>query len=103
MNRTNHKQKRYIFKDRMTQNKSGSAYWMIYTMMFLFILSILYIIFGQILNVYIYPTTEYLSDGDTTAPDKFLSVWGWVPYMIVLIIGLFAYFKLTQTGGAQYG
>ena len=89
---TNRK-KAYIFKG----NKRGSSYWFIYTLAFAFVLAILYIIFGQILNVYIYPTTEYLSGGDTTEPDRWLSFWGWVPFMIVFIIATFMYFKLTQT------
>lgn len=103
MNTTNHKTeeepKRKYKKRRASKihiNKSGSAYWFIYAIIFAFALAILYIIFGQILNVYIYPTSEYLTGGDMSKPDKWLSFWDFTPYIIILIIGLFLFFKLTQ-------
>lgn len=77
-------------------NKSGSAYWFIYALIFAFALTILYIIFSQILNVYIYPTSVELTGGDMTEPTKWLGFWGFVPYIILVIIGLFLFFKLTQ-------
>lgn len=77
-------------------NKKASSYWFIYSMAFLFCLTILYIIFGQVLKVYIYPTTVYLTNGTTTEADKWLGFWDFTPYIILLIIGLFLFFKLTQ-------
>lgn len=91
--------KAYIFKGPkrgILNNRKASSYWFIYILAFGFVLAILYIIFGQILNVYIYPTTEYLTGGDTTEPDRWLGFWGWVPFMIVFIIAIFMYFKLTS-------
>jgi multidrug efflux pump subunit AcrB len=77
-------------------NRKGSAFYFIYAMAFLFVLTILYIIFGQVLKVYIYPTTVQLTGGDMTQPTKWLSFWNFTPYIIILIIGLFLFFKLTQ-------
>lgn len=81
---------------KMFSNKSGSSYWFIYTLIFAFVLVILYIIFNQTLKVYIYPTTQMLTGGDTTKADNWLSMWDWMPFIILLIIGLFLFFKLTQ-------
>ena len=96
---TNHKKnkKAYIFKG----NKRGSSYWFIFTIAFAFVLTILYIIFGQILNVYLYPTSQYLSAGNTTTQDKWLGFWGMVPYMIIFIILAFLYFRLTQSQSGE--
>jgi hypothetical protein len=90
---------------KLLSSKVASSYWFIYTLAFAFVLAILYVVFGQILTVYVYPTTIYLSNVsgtvDTVAPDKFLTVWGWVPYMIVLIILAFMYFRLTQSPSGE--
>lgn len=97
-------QKAYIFKgttSRLLNNTRGSSFWFIYTLAFAFVLAILYIIFGQILHVYIYPTTQFLTNGDTTAPDLWLTYWGWVPFMIVLIIAAFMFFRLTNTPSGE--
>jgi len=96
MNTTNHKKKKAKWFELPKMNKVGSAYWFIYAMIFAFALTILYIIFGQILNVYIYPTSLELTGGDMTEPTRWLGFWGFVPYIILVIIGLFLFFKLTQ-------
>lgn len=87
-------------KEKEVETKSllpfASAFWFVYAMIFLFVITILYIIFGQILKVYLYPTTLQLTGGVTTEPDKWLSFWGFTPYIIILVIGLFLFFKLTQ-------
>ena len=85
----------------MFSQKRASSYWFIYTLAFAFVLAILYIIFSQILHVYLYPTTQMLSNGNTTEPDKWLGFWGLVPYMIIFIIGLFMYFRLTQSSTGE--
>ena len=97
----NRLQKTYIFKGMLARNRKGSAYWFIYAIAFAFILAILYIVFGQILNVYLYPTSEYLTGGNMTGPQKFLDTFGWVPYIIVLIIVVFLYFRLTQSPSGE--
>lgn len=92
--------KAYIFKgrdSRMMNNRKGSSYMFIYGLAFAFILALLYIVFNQILNVYLYPTTQFISGGDTAEADNWLGFWGMVPYMIVFIIALFMYFRLTQS------
>lgn len=89
----------YIFKDkgsRITNNKIGSSYWFIYTLLFGFVITILFIIFDQTLKVYLYPTTLTLTGGVTTSADKWLSFWGLMPFMIVAILGIFMFFKLTS-------
>lgn len=91
MSTTNHK-----YKDWKRIGKRGSAYWFIYALMFGFALTMLYIIFGQILHVYVYPTTVELTSGNTSLADKWLGFWAFTPYIIVLIVGLFLFFKLTQ-------
>jgi len=93
------KKKEYIFKDttsKLLNNNRGSSYWFMYVLLFGFVVTLLYIIFGQILHVYLYPTTIYLTGGDTTEPDRWLGFWGLVPFIIILIIGLFMFFRLTQ-------
>jgi hypothetical protein len=99
MNTTNHKTKKKKKPFKLTLprlNKKASAYWFIYALIFAFALTILYIIFGQILNVYIYPTSVELTGGHMEEPTKWLGFWGFVPYIILVIIGLFLFFKLTQ-------
>lgn len=96
--------KAYIFKGkgtRLMNNRKGSSYWFIYALVFAFIIALLYIIFNQILNVYLYPTTQYLTGGVTTEPDKWLGYWGMMPYIIILVILAFLYFRLTQRPGEQ--
>jgi len=99
-------QKAYIFKgvkSKLLNNHRGSSFWFIYTLAFAFVLAILYVIFGQILHVYIYPTTEFLTGGgaNMAEPDKWLTFWGWTPFMIVLIIAAFMFFRLTSTPSGE--
>jgi hypothetical protein len=88
--------KNIVVRKWLKLGRSGSSYWFIYSLAFLFILTILYIIFGEILHVYIYPTTMDLTGGQTVSADKWLGFWGFTPYIILLVIGLFLFFKLTQ-------
>lgn len=83
-------------KKKISIGRKGSAYWYVYALIFLFALLILYIIFGQVLQVYLYPTSLELTGGNMTEPDKYLRFWGFTPYIIVLVIILFLFFKLTQ-------
>ena len=97
--------KAYIFKGKHTRiwnSRVGSAYWFIYVLAFALILGLLFIIFNQILNVYLYPTTLMITGGNTTDPDKWLGYWGMMPYIIILIIGLFLFFRLTQSSTGEY-
>ena len=99
---TNHKA--YIFKGKHIQlwnNKKGSSYWFVYILAFAFILAILYIVFGQILNVYLYPTSSFISNGNMIEQNKWLRIWGWVPFMLTFIIITFLYMKLTQTSSGE--
>lgn len=96
------KQNAYIFKGlhtRLQKNRKGSAYWFLYVLIFGLIIALLFIIFNQILNIYLYPTTEYLTGGDTTEPDKWLGYWAMMPYIIVIVLLAFMYFKFTQQNG----
>lgn len=96
--------KAYIFKGRnrkILNNRKGSSYMFIYGLAFAFILALLFIVFNQILNVYLYPTTQFITGGDTSEPDNWLGFWGMVPYMIVFIIALFMYFRLTQSQAGE--
>lgn len=81
---------------RLLNNRVGSSYWFMYTLAFLFVIGILYIIFNETLHVYLYPTTELLTGGVTTAPDKWLGFWGFTPFIIIFIGLMFMFFKLTQ-------
>lgn len=81
---------------RMLNDRTASAYWFIYALAFLFVITILFIVFNQTLRVYLYPTTIMLTEGDTAKPDKWLSFWEFTPYIIVLIVVMFIFFKLTQ-------
>jgi uncharacterized BrkB/YihY/UPF0761 family membrane protein len=88
MNIFNHK--------KLWKNKVGSTYWYIYTLAFLLVMGVLYIIFNQTLQVYLYPTTLYLTGGNTAEPDRWIGFWEMTPYIIVLIGIVFLFFKLTQ-------
>jgi uncharacterized BrkB/YihY/UPF0761 family membrane protein len=92
MNIINHKHKMNLFKG----NRKGSSYWFMYTLAFLFVLGVLYIIFNQTLQVYLYPTTQMLTHGDTTQPDRWLGFWRFTPLIMIVIALLFMFFKLTQ-------
>lgn len=77
-------------------NRRGSSYWFIYSLAFLFVLTILFIIFNQILNVNLYPISQDMTGGDMTEPTKWLSFWNFTPYILVIIIIMFIFFKLTS-------
>lgn len=81
---------------KIFNGKSGSAYWGVYTLIWAFILTLLFIIFNQILKVYIYPSTEIITSGNTTSALTWISFWNITPYILIFIIGLFLYMKLTQ-------
>lgn len=81
---------------KIIKNRKASSYWFIYSLAFLFVLTILMIIFGQILNVNLYPISQDLTGGDMTEPNKWLSFWNFTPYIIVLIVLVFIFFKLTS-------
>ena len=82
-------------------DKKASVYWFIYAMAFLFMITIMYIIFNQILRVYIYPTTVDLAP-DISKPDKWLGFWGFMPFIIVFIISLYMWIKTTSEN-KEYG
>jgi uncharacterized BrkB/YihY/UPF0761 family membrane protein len=88
--------------NEMLKSKTGSSYWFLYTLAFAFVIGILFIIFNQTLLVYIYPTTMYLTNvsgtPQTQEADKWLGFWGLVPFIIIFVIGIFLFFRLTQTG-----
>lgn len=85
---------------KMLGNRTGSSYWFIYSLAFLFVIGILYIVFNQTLLVYVYPTTQMLTNVSgiehTETADQWLGFWGLVPFILILIIGMFIFFKLTQ-------
>ena len=84
----------------MLHSKSGSSYWLIYALLFGFALTFLFIIFNETLKVYIYPTTIMLTNASGTAQtsyaDKWISYWDFMPFIIVLIVGIFIFFRTTQ-------
>lgn len=84
----------------LSMNKKGASYWFIYALAFGFVLTILYIIFGQVLQEYLYPTTIIMTGGgaNMAEADKWLSFWAYVPFIIVLFVLLFMYFRMTQLG-----
>jgi hypothetical protein len=85
-------------------NKKASAFTFIYVISFAFLLIIMYIIFSQILNVYMYPTTEYLVNATTALnttvttakADKFLGYWDLTPYVLIFVMLLYLFIKSTQ-------
>jgi uncharacterized BrkB/YihY/UPF0761 family membrane protein len=81
---------------KLFASKAGSSYWFMYTLLFIFATTLLYIIFSQILHAYLYPVTIQISGGQTAAADRWMGFWGFVPFIIVLILGLFIFFRLTQ-------
>jgi len=81
---------------KLFSNHRASSYWFMYTLAFLFVLGVLYIIFNQTLQVYLYPTTEYLTGGDNTQPDRWLGFWALTPFILIFIGLIFLFFKLTQ-------
>jgi len=85
------------------RGKKASSYWFLYILAFTFVLAILWIIFNQILQVYIYPTTILLSNGDTSQPDRWLTFWNFMPWIIVLLILIFSFIKFTQPETTEYG
>jgi uncharacterized membrane protein YdjX (TVP38/TMEM64 family) len=87
-------------------NNKGSAYWMLYSFAFGFLLIMMFMIFNQILQVYIYPTTQYLTTdlATTTArADKYLGFWELVPYILLFLVLLFLFIKSTQKTYVQQG
>lgn len=82
--------------NKLSNSKSGSSFWFIYVLAFVFVITILFIIFSQILKIYIYPTTVSLTNGNTADADRWLGFWDMLPYVIILIGVLFMFFRLTQ-------
>jgi len=97
---TNNKTKKKT-KACISINTKGSAFGFIYGLAFLLVLVILYIIFSQVLNVYIYPTTLELTGGEVTEPTKWLKFWDFTPYIILFVVGLFLFFRLTSRDTTQ--
>ena len=81
---------------RLLKSKKASSYWFMYTLAFLFVIGILFIIFDETLHVYLYPTTQMLTNNNTEEADRWLGFWGFTPFIIVFIGLLFMFFKLTQ-------
>jgi len=85
-----------IISHKIIKNKVGSSYWFMYTLAFLFVLGVLYIVFNQTLQIYLYPTTQFLTNGVTTEADRWLGFWAFTPFIIIFIALIFLFFKLTQ-------
>lgn len=84
-------------KPSLLKNKNaGSSYWFIYVLIFGFVLAILLIVFSQVLKVYIYPITQTLTGGDTQQADKYMGFWDMMPWVIVVLLLLFMYVRMTQ-------
>ena len=80
-------------------NKRASAYWFIYVLAFAMLLILMFIIFNQTLQVYIYPTTQFLVNGTSTTTaraDTFLGFWEAYPIIMIIIILFFLFLKSTQ-------
>ena len=86
---------------QLLDSKRGSSYWFVYALLFGFALTLLFIIFNETLKVYIYPTTVMLTNVSGTPhtqnADQWLSYWDFMPFIIVLILGLFIFFRSTQS------
>lgn len=80
----------------MKLNKKASSYWFIYVASFAFVLIIMYIIFNETLQVYMYPTTQYLTNGSTigtSRADTFLGFWQLVPFILIIISLFYLFIK----------
>lgn len=85
-------------------NKRASVYTFVYVMAFGFLLAIIYLIFTQILTVYIYPTTEYLVNGTTplgttvttAKADKFLGFWQMIPFVLIFLLIFYLFIESTR-------
>ena len=64
----------------------------------------MYIIFNQILNVYMYPTTQYLVNGTTAIgttvttakADRYLGFWTYVPFILIFVLLLYLFIESTK-------
>lgn len=84
---------------KMINNKKASAYTFIYVLAFLFLLGIMFIIFNEILQVYMYPTSQYLAQDvatGTAKADKYLGFWQFAPFILVFVALLYLFLKSTQ-------
>jgi nitrogen fixation/metabolism regulation signal transduction histidine kinase len=84
-----------------TTNKRGSAYTFIYVIFFLFVLTILYIVFSQIFMQHLIPISEQnfldnLSATDAAQPAQFMSLWGWIPFIIIFVVVFYLFYRGTQ-------
>lgn len=81
--------------NKLGKRKDGSAYWFMYIMLFLFGLGIMYVIFNEILQIYLYPTTQFLTS-DTSKADRFLGFWQLTPFILIFLALLFLFLKSTS-------
>jgi len=74
----------------MLSTNKGSAYAFIYGLMFFGVMILLYILFSQVINVYIYPITTgsdfNLSSSQVAEADRMIGFWHWIPYMSIAIL-----------------
>lgn len=83
----------------LKSSSRGSAYTFVYVIAFLFLLGIMYIIFNQVLQIYMYPTSQYLAQDvatGTAKADKYLGFWQFAPFIIIFVALLYLFLKSTQ-------
>lgn len=86
-----------IFNFKLFKDKKGSvAFEWIYALIFLFGLSIVYIVFNQVITNEIYPITDLLVP-DTFANkgaieesnDRWMTFWNAIPFVILIVVIMF--------------
>lgn len=86
--------------------KKGSVFTFVYALFFLFVASLLLIIFTQVLTNNIYDVTNSsvfnLTSAQMTEVDRKISFWNFMPFVLIFVTVFYMIYWTANRGGNEY-